>query len=393
MSDGAASPQDGPAEDLDDLYENAPCGYISLRPDGFIFKANATFARWLGFSGAELAAKRFQDLLGVAGRMYWETHVAPVVALRQRFDEVAIDLVAQSGQRVPMLVNAVAKRGPDGRHLFTRLTLFNATERRRYERNLRDTTREAEDARRALGALHVQLEASLLQEREASALREEFIAVLGHDLRNPLAGIGGGIELMMRDGLSPEKRAAIGAMALSGIGRMSALIDDILDFARGRLGGGLTLECNASEPLAPVLRQVVDELRSAAPDRRVEAAILLTEPVRCDRRRIAQMASNLLGNALTHGDVSDAVGFEAVTQDGWLRISITNTGLSIPPALLEHIFEPFARGKHRPNLQGLGLGLYISRQIALAHGGTIDVVSAKGRTRFTFRMRLSDGLG
>jgi len=398
LSEGAAGPGndpveslDDPAESLDDLYENAPCGYISLRTSGSIFKANATFARWLDMPGAGLIGTRFQDLLGIAGRMYWETNFAPGIALRGHVDEVAIDLVAKSGKRVPMLVNAVAKRGPDGRHLFTRLTLFNATERRRYERHLRDSTQVAETARRDLQALHAQLEASLLDERATSALREQFIAVLGHDLRNPLSGIGGGVELMMREGMADERRAVLGTMVLASVGRMAGLIDDVMDFARGRLGGGLTLGRNANEPLEPVLRQVVAELRTAMPGRDMDVSIHLAEPVDCDRRRIAQMVSNLLGNALTHGNAGDPVRLRALTHEGWLVVSIANTGTPIPGAMMENIFEPFARGKHRPSLQGLGLGLYISHQIAVAHGGTLEVISTEAETRFTFRMALLQG--
>ena len=153
-------------EDLDDLYQHAPCGYLSLRIDGRIFKVNATLGTWLGFPSSQLVGRRFQDLLGMAGRMYYETHFAPLVALRGHFDEVALDLVSASGDRVPMLVNAVAKAAPDGEHLYTRMTLFNATERRRYERDLRDSGRTSETARRELHTLHAQAEASLLDERE-----------------------------------------------------------------------------------------------------------------------------------------------------------------------------------------------------------------------------------
>ena len=391
MSEGA-DPGDDPVEDLDDLYENAPCGYISVRPNGRIFKANATFARWLGWTGTELAGKRLHDLLGVAGRMYFETNLAPSLALRGHVEEVALDLIARTGERVPMLVNAVAKRTADGTQLFTRLTLFNATERRRYETDLRQSVKEAQTARQELRMLHTQLEAMLLDERETSALREQFIAVLGHDLRNPLQGIHGGVELLMREGISPERRAAIGKMVGASVDRMTGLIDDVMDFARGRLGGGLTLDRNAEQPLEPILRQVVGELQAAVPDRCIDVAIALDEPVDCDRRRIAQMVSNLLGNSLMHGDASEPVTFEAATRDGWLFISIANSGPPIPAAMMERIFEPFARGKHRPSQQGLGLGLYISNQIAVAHGGTLDVISDGTETRFTFRMALSPAL-
>ncbi len=388
MSEDPASAGPDPIEDLEDLYENAPCGYLSLRIDGRIFKANATLEKWIGFSADQLVGKRFQDLLGMAGRMYYETHFAPLVALRGHFDEVALDMMSASGDRVPMLVNAVAKTAPDGEHLYTRLTLFNATERRRYERNLRDSGRNAETARRDLHTLHAQVEAKLLDEREASALREQFIGVLGHDLRNPLAAISGGVELMLREGISNERRTSIGHMVETSIGRMAALIDDVMDFARGRLGGGLTLDRNADEALEPSLRQIVEELRTAAPERDIDVHIALANPVDCDRHRIAQMVSNLLANALTHGDADNPVTFEAGTADGVLRICVANTGAPIPDAMIPRIFEPFERGKHRASQQGLGLGLYISHQIAVAHGGTLDVVSTQQETRFTFLMPL-----
>jgi sigma-B regulation protein RsbU (phosphoserine phosphatase) len=380
----------GPGESFEDLYENAPCGYLSLQVDGRIAKANATLGKWLAMPVSDLIGKRFHDLLGVAGRMYYETHFAPMVALRGHFDEVALDLLSASGDRVPMLVNAVAKTSSDGAHQYTRLTLFNATERRRYERELRDATKSAETARRELHALHAQVEARLMDERETSALREQFIGVLGHDLRNPLAAISSGIRLMLREGISDDRRVAIGKMAEASVRRMAALIDDVMDFARGRLGGGLTLDRNADAPLEESLRQVIEELQTAVPERGIDVTIKLLAPVYCDRRRIAQMISNLLANALTHGAATDPVIFEAATADGLLTISIANTGTPIPDAMMARIFEPFERARHRSSQQGLGLGLYISYQIAVAHGGSLDVISSEAETRFTFRMPLQD---
>ena len=213
--------------------------------------------------------------------------------------------------------------------------------------------------------------------------------MLDHDLRNPLSGIAGGVELMMREGMPAARRAAVGKMVISSIARMAGLIDDVMDFARGRLGGGITLDRNAAEPLESILPQVVELLRAAVPERGIDVVISLTEPVDCDRRRFAQMVSNLLGNALTHGDAADSVRFEAFTRDGRLQISLANTGTPILADMLEHIFELFARGKHRPSRQGLGLGLYISQQIAVAHGGSLKVVSTDAETRFTFSMELA----
>ena len=125
-------------------------------------------------------------------------------------------------------------------------------------------------------------EARLSNERQTSDLREQFIAVLGHDLRNPLSAIGASAELLQKAPLT-EKASRMVALIRQSVSRMSALIDDVLDFARGRLGAGLALNSNADAPLTPVLEQIIAELRAAWPDRVIEEEFSIAEPVRCDR--------------------------------------------------------------------------------------------------------------
>jgi len=228
-------------------------------------------------------------------------------------------------------------------------------------------------------------EASLLDARNASELREQFIAVLGHDLRNPLASIGAGTELLQRTPLDNKARTIIGMMEKS-VMRMSALINDVLDLARGRLGGGLTL-ARAPLPLEPVLKQVIAELQSTHQERAIAAEFDITQPVVADRLRIGQLFSNLLGNALTYGAAGEPVRVKATT-NGRFELLVCNQGTPIPPAAMERLFQPFERGMVRPHQQGLGLGLYIASEIARAHGGTIDVTSSADETCFTFSMPL-----
>jgi signal transduction histidine kinase len=237
------------------------------------------------------------------------------------------------------------------------------------------------DAARRLAAS----EASLLTERTTSELREQFIAVLGHDLRNPLAAIDGGTKILLRTQLPETASAVVGLMHKS-VSRMSALIDDVLDFARGRLGGGITLAKSAGEPLEGVLEQVVGELRASWADRTIEEDYALDRPVDCDLGRMAQMVSNLLANALTYGAADAPVRIQALTDAAGLEISVANAGEPIPPAALERLFQPFARGDVMPSKQGLGLGLYIAAEVARAHGGALYAVSTPAETRFTFRM-------
>jgi signal transduction histidine kinase len=226
--------------------------------------------------------------------------------------------------------------------------------------------------------------AALLDEKRTSELREQFIGVLGHDLRNPLASIEAGTRVLLRNPdlqRAPEIILAIQKSVL----RMAGLVDNIMDFARGRLGGGLTLKRDAEQPLTPVLEHVVAELRSAWPEVILEASLDIEEPVNCDRSRMGQLFSNLLGNAITYGDQGRPIRVSARTINGMLELAVANYGVPISDKAMLNLFKPYTRGD-RPSQQGLGLGLYIASQIAQAHGGTLKGSSDEEETRFVFEM-------
>ena len=144
-----------------------------------------------------------------------------------------------------------------------------------------------------------------------------------------------------------------------------------------------------AQPLEPVLEQVVDELRTASPQRVIETGFEITGPFNCDRTRIGQLASNLIGNALTHGARDQPVRVGAKTEGDEFTLWVANAGDPIPEAAMERLFEPFFRGEVRNSRNGLGLGLHIASQIAQAHGGRIEVTSTPDETRFVFRMPLT----
>ena len=366
-------------EDLEDLYENAPCGYLSMEPGGRIFKVNRTLATWTGYEPEQLLGKKLHDLLSMAGRMFYETHIAPLLRMQGFFNEVALDLVTASGGRVPVIANAAERRDAKGNAISTRITFLKAVDRRRYEQELlesRDQSRSSAEA----------AQARLKDERETSELREQFIAVLGHDLRNPLASISAGTRILSR---RPKDETETGVLRMmeATVLRMTGLIDNLLDFARGRLGGGITLN-RANRPLQPVLEQVVSEFRYASPERLIETDFRIAEPVNCDRSRVGQMASNLIGNALIHGAPDSPVRIHASTGNGMFELSVANSGEPISPSAMEHLFQPFFRGKVRASHRGLGLGLHIASEIAKAHEGSLTVKSDAAETRFTFLMPL-----
>ena len=219
-----------------------------------------------------------------------------------------------------------------------------------------------------------------LQERtETLRLNEMFSALLAHDLRNPLSAVLASAQLLQRRCPDPNAQEAAVRIISSG-NRMSRMIEDMLDLARARLAGGIIVKRELGD-LQALVDRVIREHQAAAPDRLVEATYIGDFAGHWDGERIAQVASNLIGNALKHGDGKGRVHvlLDGATPNS-IVLSVTNTG-TIPAELLDHLFDPFRAGQ-RPagRSEGLGLGLYIVYQIVKAHRGTVDVDTGRDNT-------------
>ncbi|TWF47781.1 histidine kinase/DNA gyrase B/HSP90-like ATPase [Neorhizobium alkalisoli] len=156
------------------------------------------------------------------------------------------------------------------------------------------------------------------------------------------------------------------------------------------MGGGITLDL-AEDDLGLTLRHVVEELQLAHPDREIAVSLDLPPALAVDKLRLAQLFSNLVSNAITHGVETEPVRIVAGLNGGVLEVSVANGGQPISEETIARLFQPFRRGDLRPSMQGLGLGLFIASEIATAHGGKIEVNSDEVETRFTFRMPSGPG--
>jgi PAS domain S-box-containing protein len=170
-------------ESAEDLLENAPCGYLSAAPDGTLVRVNATFLRWTGYRRNELVGvKRFQDLLTVGGRIYHETHYAPMLQMQGTVREIAVEIVGANGDRLPVLVNSVLVRDSQGAPRLVRTTVFDATERKLYERELmaaRDRERVARERIERLQRITAAMASAPDAQAIASAVTGELVAALG----------------------------------------------------------------------------------------------------------------------------------------------------------------------------------------------------------------------
>jgi two-component system, sensor histidine kinase and response regulator len=231
-----------------------------------------------------------------------------------------------------------------------------------------------------------QQQARLLHERtETLRLHEMFTAVLGHDLRGPLSAIMMASQMLRA---RPEESVRKTGDRLQHSARwMGRMIEDMLDLSRVRLGGGIVVK-RAAVDLGALVERVVEERAVADPQRVVTLHCEGDPWGQWDADRLAQVVTNLVGNAVVHG--SEAVPVQ-VRLDGrdahWVSLAVANGG-SIPAEVLPHVFDPFRSGRERSSrVEGLGLGLYIVQQIVQAHGGQVDVSSDEAHgTRFRVRL-------
>jgi PAS domain S-box-containing protein len=372
-----APPEEAFQESAEDLYEQAPCGYLSALPDGTIVRVNQTLLAWTGHERAELLGRRtFQDLLTMAGRIYCETHWAPLLRLQGFASEVAFELLARDRSQIPVLVSAAQKRDERGEPLFNRITVFNATERRKYERELLLERRRAE---------------------RADKEKADLLAMIAHDMRTPLNAIGGAVQLLER--LSPtDQQGKYLRMLRSSSSALLGLANQILDFSRLQAGHAAV----SKAPFEPrvLIADVADALLRAAEEKgialRTEVDPAVPATVSGDAAKVQQVLANLAGNAVKFTQVGSvtlsARVASAISGSAALEFEVADTGIGIPRDRLGAIFEEFVQvdaeiGKSHG---GMGLGLAISRRLAELLGGTVSVESEVGRgSIFRFRVPLA----
>jgi signal transduction histidine kinase len=229
-------------------------------------------------------------------------------------------------------------------------------------------------------------ETALLEAQAAGEFREQFIALLGHDLRSPLSAVAACSQLLQRKAKDADT-ANLAARITANAMRMSRLIDDLVDFARSRLEGDIGIGLEEADHLEQALSSVLAEVSNAHPGRPITGHVAIGCKVFCDPGRIQQLASNLLADAIVHGNPESPVEFDARVAGDSLLIDVKNEGEVIPPTSLGDVFRPFWRRSASGRREGLGLALHICDQIVKAHHGRIDVTSShEGGTRFSVRL-------
>jgi PAS domain S-box-containing protein len=352
---------------MDELLNNAPCGFLVFTDDGKIVEVNATLLNLLGYSPDELCRLHIEKIFSVAGRIFYQTHFFPLLKLKSEVEEIYLSLRSTSGLDIPVLVNAA--RHERGGEIFNDCVFMPMRQRNQYEDEILRAKKLAEDATRA---------------------KDEFLSVVSHELRTPLNGILGWAQILQTRKTDAETvKRAVDAIA-RGAKAQSKLIEDILDFTR-IISGKLRLEVQKVD-LIMVVESAIDVITPAAnaKDIRLQTVLDSNGFVSGDASRLQQVLWNLLSNAVKFTPKGGRVQVRIQRVNSSIEISVSDTGKGISEDFLPFVFERFKQSDNSTTRRygGLGLGMAITRHIVELHGGTIKAESAGEDLGATFTVSL-----
>jgi signal transduction histidine kinase len=358
---------------IDPVLDDAPCGFVSFTDDGTVQMANRTLATMLGVTAGALVGRHVESMLTVGSRIFYQTHLFPLLRLHGRADEIFLLLRAANGDEIAALANAV-RRQRDGVWV-SECVLLRLVERRKFEDALLAAKNSAETAR-------VEMERQRQIADEANQAKSAFLATMSHELRTPLNAIGGYVQLLEMGIHGPVTTAQ--ADALSRVTQsqrhLLRLINEILNLAR--IESGRVEYVMRDVPLADVAESVspMIEPQLAARQLHFTTEIAANVVAHADREKLEQILLNLLSNAMKFTPPGGSVVLAARTVPGnteCVELSVSDTGSGIPPDRLQQIFEPFVQVdvSLANRKAGTGLGLTISRDLARGMGGDLTATS------------------
>ncbi len=352
---------------MNELLNNAPCGFLVFTDDGKIVEANATLGALLGYERGELRDIHVEKIFSVAGRIFYQTHIFPLLKMQKKIEEIYLDLRSKTGENIPVLINAV--RHERDSQIFNDCIFVPIRQRNQYEDEILKAKKQAE---------------------AATLAKDDFLSVVSHELRTPLNSILGWARI-----LDPENSTAETLKkGLDTIRRnaqmQTQLIEDILDFSR-IISGKLRLEV-AQINLSETVEAAIDVITPAAAAKNIRITSVLDTKcvVSGDADRLQQVMWNLLTNAVKFTPKGGRVRITMQRINSSVEICVSDNGQGISADFLPYIFERFQQQDKTKSRRtsGLGLGLAITYRIVELHGGTIRVESPGEDLGATFTLSL-----
>ncbi|APA90464.1 response regulator (plasmid) [Paraburkholderia sprentiae WSM5005] len=360
-----------------ELLQYAPCGLLVSDPDGTIRLANETFCSWTGYRQDELVdRRRIQELLTVGGRLFHHTHWLPLMQMQGSAAEVKFDVVHRDGHRVPMLFNAVSRKA--GSLVFHELAVVVVHDRHKYEQELLLARQHAQSALAEQQKAQQELARSRDELAQADRRKDEFLATLGHELRNPLSSMHNVLAILGQQSSGDPHLDGLHGILTRQVGYLTRLVGDLLDVSR-IAQGKLELRREHTE-LADVVRNAVELARSPIDTAAQTLTVTLpAEPVCLDADpvRLTQVMLNLLHNASKYTPHGGRISLGVSRENDRAMVCVRDSGVGIAPEHLGTVFNMFSQvaASEKRSQGGLGIGLALARGLVILHGGTVEARS------------------
>ncbi len=364
-----------PVETAEELYQNAPCGYVSFSKDGTIFNINETFLSWLGFTKKEVVGiKKFNNLFKIGGKIFFETHFFPLIRIQGFIKEINFDIVRKDKTTFPGLINVNEISGVAEASKTYRATVFDITDRKIYENELLEAKKLAENASKA---------------------KAEFLSTISHEIRTPLNAILGIGNLIQKTPLTEQQQEYARILKLSSDSLLN-LVNNLLDLSKIE-AKKVRLEQKPFD-LSEIIEVLVTTFEVKAREKNISLLTDFEEDLPKDligdQVKLNQVLTNLIGNAIKFTD-SGHVKLKISTTEkeeeyAVLRFEIADTGIGIQEDKLDSIFSEFTQASYEVNLNygGTGLGLTISQKLLQLYDSEMKVASKHGKgSKFSFDIK------
>lgn len=342
---------------MDKLLENAPCGFLTAKDDGEIKHVNKTMLDMLGYENSQnLIGGHIENIFSVGGRIFYQTHVFPLLKLHGKAEEIYLDLRSKQDDSIPVLLNA-DRRSVDGFEATNTYVFIPIRQRSKFEDELLLAKKEAESANRS---------------------KDEFLSIVSHELRTPLNAILGWIKVLETASNNPEMLKRGLSVIRNNAKIQTNLIDDILDVSR-MISGKMRLQIYENTDINKVISKAIDSVAPAMIKKKICIAKNIKDmpKISADPERLQQVFWNLLNNAVKFTPSGGTIGISAKAKESHIEICVKDTGQGIREDFLPFVFGRFEQNDVSKSRRhgGLGLGLAITKHLVELHGGTIRAES------------------
>lgn len=351
------------SENIEEIYQNSPCGYLSIHADGTIIHVNNTLLHWLGYEREEIVyEKKFQDLLSQGGKIYFQTHLIPLLQVQGTFIEINMELKGKHSVQIPTLINAKKVEGAGVTTIY-RLSILDITQRKLYEKELLLARKEAEEKAQRLEQINEEL--------------DRFAHRASHDLQAPLNTLSGLLYLLEKKGLIKEgdESEKLVSMIIKNTNHMRRMIRDLLEYYKMDENEEFK-PVSLNDALESAIEILNDEIKSN------NAVITFSDlpVIKGVETQIVRLFQNLLSNAIKYRSEKDPViSIESEKTDDFYTIRVTDNGMGIDTEYEQKVFEFMERLHGKDEIAGTGIGLSSCKRIVENHGGEIGVESVSGK--------------